>query len=493
MVHEKAGNVTGTKKWVYLFSEGNATMRDLLGGKGAGCAEMTNAGLPVPPGFTITTEACNAFYAGDQKLPEGLWAQVLDSLKTVEAKTGKKFGDATNPLLVSVRSGAKFSMPGMMDTVLNLGLNDEVTAGLAKLTNNERFAFDAYRRFIQLFGKIVLGIKGEAFEHDLDAAKASAGAKTDADLSVDSLKKLVSTYKGIVKRETGEDFPTEPLAQLERAVMAVFLSWNGKRAIDYRNFNKISHTLGTAVNVQTMVFGNMGTDSGTGVAFTRNPSTGEKKLYGEYLLNAQGEDVVAGIRTPAPIATLARDMPAVYKQFDEIATRLERHYKDIQDMEFTIERGTLYMLQTRSGKRTGPAAVKIAVELANEGIIDRRTALTEKYVPAGDITQLLLPRFDPADKAKATAEKRLLAKGLNASPGAAAGKAIFTADRAEELGTKGEAVILVRQETSPDDVHGMIAAQGRADGSRRRDQPRGSGRSLHGQALCGGRRGSAHR
>jgi pyruvate,orthophosphate dikinase len=460
LVHEKAGNVTGTKKWVYLFSEGNATMRDLLGGKGAGCAEMTNAGLPVPPGFTITTEACNAFYEAGQKFPDGMWDQVLADLKTVEAKTGKMFGDPANPLLVSVRSGAKFSMPGMMDTVLNLGLNDQVAGGLAKLTDNERFAFDAYRRFIQLFGKIVLGIKGDVFEHALDEAKKKFGAKTDADLNVAALKDLVSQYKVIVKRETGEDFPTDPLAQLERAVMAVFQSWNGKRAIDYRNFNKISHSLGTAVNVQTMVYGNMGTDSGTGVAFTRNPSTGEKKLYGEYLLNAQGEDVVAGIRTPAPIATLERDMPAVYKQFDEIATRLERHYKDIQDMEFTIERGTLYMLQTRSGKRTGPAAVKIAVDLANEGIIDRKTALTEKYVPANDISQLLLPRFDTEDKAKATAANRLLAKGLNASPGAASGKAIFTADRASELGKAGEAVILVRQETSPDDVHGMIASRG---------------------------------
>jgi pyruvate,orthophosphate dikinase len=460
VVEKEAATVSTSKKWVYLFSEGNASMRDLLGGKGAGCAEMTNAGLPVPPGFTITTEACNAYYEGGKTLPTGLWDQVTASLATIEQQTGKTFGDAANPLLVSVRSGAKFSMPGMMDTVLNLGLNDEVAAGLAKLTNNERFAFDAYRRFIQLFAKIVLGLKGDVFEEELEATKQRTGAKTDAELPVDALKGLVAHYKGIVKQQTGEDFPTQPLAQLERAVMAVFQSWNGKRAIDYRNYNKISHTLGTAVNVQTMVFGNMGNDSGTGVAFTRNPSTGEKKLYGEYLLNAQGEDVVAGIRTPAPIATLERDMPEVYRQFEEIAQRLERHYKDIQDMEFTIERGKLYMLQTRSGKRTGPAAVKIAVDLANEGVIDKKTALTEKYVPANDITQLLLPRFDAADKAKATAAKRLLAKGLNASPGAAAGKAIFTADKAEELGKAGEAVILVRQETSPDDVHGMLVAAG---------------------------------
>jgi pyruvate,orthophosphate dikinase len=459
-MREAATAATTGKKWVYLFHEGNAGMRDLLGGKGAGVAEMTNAGLPVPPGFTITTEACNAFYAGGRTLPAGLWDQVTASLSTVEEKTGKRFGDPANPLLVSVRSGAKFSMPGMMDTVLNLGLNDEVAAGLAKLTNNERFAFDAYRRFVQLFGKIVLGIKGEEFEHELEAAKQRTGAKTDADLSVGALKDLVARFKAIVREQTGKDFPTEPLKQLEQAIMAVFLSWNGRRAIDYRNFNKIPHDLGTAVNVQTMVFGNMGNDSGTGVAFTRNPSTGEKRLYGEYLLNAQGEDVVAGIRTPQPIATLERDMPEVYRQFEQIAERLERHYKDVQDLEFTIERGTLYMLQTRSGKRTGPAAVKIAVDLEHEGIIDRKTALTEKYVPAADITQLLLPRFVAEDKAKAAREGQLLATGLNASPGAAAGKAIFTADKAHELGSQGEAVILVRPETSPDDVHGMIAARG---------------------------------
>jgi pyruvate,orthophosphate dikinase len=457
---EATVNAITERKWVYLFHEGNASMRDLLGGKGAGCAEMTNAGLPVPPGFTITTEACNAYYAGGKTFPRGLWDQVTAALHEVEEHTGKQFGDAGNPLLVSVRSGAKFSMPGMMDTVLNLGLNDDVSAGLARLTGNERFAYDAYRRFVQLFGKIVLGVKGDVFEHELEQVKHRAGAKTDADLSVGALRDLVARFKSIIKDQTGEVFPTDPLQQLERAVMAVFQSWNGKRTIDYRNFNHISHDLGTAVNVQMMVFGNMGSDSGTGVAFTRNPSTGEKRLFGEYLLNAQGEDVVAGIRTPAPIATLERDMPAAYKQFEEIAERLERHYKDVQDLEFTIERGTLYMLQTRSGKRTGPAAVKIAVDLVNEGLIDKRTALTEKYVPAADITQLLLPRFIAEDKEKAAAESRLLATGLNASPGAAAGKAIFTADRAAEFAARGEAVVLVRQETSPDDVHGMIAARG---------------------------------
>jgi len=459
-MQQQSTATTTDKKWVYLFSEGNASMRDLLGGKGAGCAEMTNAGLPVPPGFTVTTEACNAFYAGNRQLPAGLWDQVLRSLRVVEDKAGKRFGDAANPLLVSVRSGAKFSMPGMMDTVLNLGLNDEVTAGLARLTNNERFAFDAYRRFVQLFGKIVLGVKGDVFEHELVAAKERLGAATDADLSAEGLKDLVARFKAIVRQETGEDFPTDPLMQLEQSIMAVFWSWNGKRAIDYRNFNRISHDLGTAVNVQTMVFGNMGPSSGTGVAFTRNPSTGEKRLFGEYLLNAQGEDVVAGTRTPAPIATLERDMPAVYREFVEIGERLERHYKDVQDLEFTIENGKLYMLQTRSAKRTGPAAVKIAVDLVQEGLIDKRTAIGEKYIPAGDITQLLLPRFVHEDKTKATGEGRLLATGLNASPGAAAGKAIFSADRASQLGSAGEPVVLVRPETSPDDVHGMIASRG---------------------------------
>ncbi len=459
-MQEPTATTTTDKKWVYLFEEGDASMRDLLGGKGAGCAEMTKAGLPVPPGFTITTEACNAFYAEGSKLPAGLWDQARASLQTVEAKTGKRFGDSANPLLLSVRSGAKFSMPGMMDTVLNLGLNDEVTAGLAKLTNNERFAFDAYRRFVQLFGKIVLGVKGEVFEHELEAEKSRVGAKTDADLSADALKDLVRRFKAIVREQTGEDFPTDPLKQLEQAIMAVFASWNGKRAIDYRNFNRISHDLGTAVNVQTMVFGNMGPTSGTGVAFTRNPSTGEKRLYGEYLLNAQGEDVVAGTRTPAPIATLERDMPEVYKEFTGIGERLERHYKDVQDLEFTIENGKLYMLQTRSAKRTGPAAVKIAVDLVREGVVDKRTAIGEKYIPAADITQLLLPRFIHEDKEKATKEGRLLSVGLNASPGAAAGKAVFSADRASELGATGEAVVLVRPETSPDDVHGMIAARG---------------------------------
>ena len=446
------------KKWVYLFEEGDGSRRDLLGGKGAGLASMTKAGLPVPPGFTITTEACNEFLKLGEKFPEGMWEQALEALKEVERKTGKRFGDPQNPLLVSVRSGAKFSMPGMMDTVLNLGLNDDTVKGLAALTNDERFAYDAYRRFISMFGRIVMGIDGSKFEHVLEKYKRETGAKTDADLTADSLKKLVEEYKEIFKRETGRDFPTDPYEQLRLAIRAVFLSWNGKRAIDYRNYNKIPHDLGTAVNVQTMVFGNMGNDSGTGVAFTRNPSTGEKELYGEFLINAQGEDVVAGIRTPEPIARLQDELPQVAQQFKEIAQRLESYYRDVQDMEFTVERGKLYMLQTRSGKRTAQAAVKIAVDMVKEGIITPEEAVMR--VEPGHVVQLLLPGFDPAAKDAATREGRLLTKGLNASPGAAVGKAVFDPDRAEEWGNAGEKVVLVRTETSPDDVHGMIAAQG---------------------------------
>jgi len=449
---------TTGKKWVYLFREGNATMRDLLGGKGAGCAEMTNAGLPVPPGFTITTEACNAFYDGGRQLPDGLWEQVQESLRDVESATGKTFGDQANPLLVSVRSGARFSMPGMMDTVLNLGLNDEVTQGLAALTGNPRFAQDAYRRFIQLFGKIVLGVEGDVFEHALDDIKREKGAKSDTDLDVAALREVVTRFKAIVREHTGEDFPTDPYEQLRRAIMAVFQSWNGRRAIDYRRRNRIADSLGTAVNVQTMVFGNMGTDSGTGVAFTRNPSTGEKKLYGEFLMNAQGEDVVAGIRTPEPISALEQRAPTVYQEFATIADRMERHYKDVQDLEFTIERGKLYMLQTRSAKRTGPAWVKTSVDMVREGLIDEGEAV--KRVPAGDIVQLLLPRFDQQEKDRLQREGKLLATGLNASPGAATGKAVFTADRSEEWAREGRAVVLVRPETSPEDYHGMIVAKG---------------------------------
>jgi pyruvate,orthophosphate dikinase len=439
-------------KWVYLFEEGDASMRDLLGGKGAGVAEMTRAGLPVPPGFTITTEACNAFYENGERFPPGMWEQVLRALKVTERKTGKRFGDPRNPLLVSVRSGAKFSMPGMMDTVLNLGLNAQTLRGLAELTGDERFAKDAYRRFIQLFSKIVLGIDGDLFEHELDAVKKKTRARTDADLTPAALDQVIERYRELVRTHAGLEFPEDPMDQLREAIGAVFSSWNNKRAIDYRNFNKIPHDLGTAVNVQSMVFGNMGNDSGTGVAFTRDPSTGEKVLYGEYLTNAQGEDVVAGIRTPKPISAMAEDLPKAYKQFVTIAKRLEKHYRDVQDMEFTIERGTLYMLQTRSAKRTAEAAVKIAVDMVHERLITRQEAVLR--VEPTQVDQLLHTRLDPKAKVE------VLATGLAASPGAAYGKAVFDADRAEAMAHKGEKVILVRIETNPDDVHGMIAAEG---------------------------------
>jgi pyruvate, orthophosphate dikinase len=446
------------RKWVYLFSEGNAKMRDLLGGKGAGVSEMTNAELPVPPGFTITTEACNEYYHAGKQFPDGMWDQALAALRTVEEQTGKKFGDASNPLLVSVRSGAKFSMPGMMDTVLNLGLNDDTVKGIITLSNDERFAYDAYRRFVQMFSKIVLDAKPEAFEQKIEEYKHKTGAATDADIPADALKQMVEDFKQIARDSSGKAFPEEPLEQLRYAIEAVFASWNNKRAIDYRNFNKIPHDLGTAVNVQTMVFGNMGNDSATGVAFTRNPSTGEKKLYGDYLINAQGEDVVAGIRNTSHIDKLSQEMPGVAEQFQQIAQRLEQHYRDVQDLEFTVERGRLYMLQTRSAKRTAAAAVKIAVDMVNEGLITKEEAI--QRVEPGQVVQLLLPRFDDEDIARAVKDGSELAKGVNASPGAAVGKAIFDADRAEAAGKAGEKVILVRQETSPDDVHGMLAAKG---------------------------------
>jgi len=443
---------TSKKKWVYLFTEGSAKMRDLLGGKGAGVAEMTRAGLPVPTGFTITTAACNAYYDSKQKFPDGMWDQVLAGVKVIEKKTGKGFGNPKNPLLVSVRSGAKFSMPGMMDTVLNLGLNAKTLQGLTALTKDERFALDAYRRFIQMFGKIVYDIDGDAFERVLAAKKQATGAATDADLKPAALQDLVTEFKAIFRKYTGKTFPEEPFEQLRAAIGAVFSSWNNKRATDYRNFNKIPHDLGTAVNVQSMVFGNMGDDSGTGVAFTRDPNTGDKLLYGEYLTNAQGEDVVAGIRTPKPIAALKEDLPKAYKEFQRIATKLEKHYRDVQDLEFTIERGKLYMLQTRSAKRTAQAAVKIAVDMVGEKLINKQEAVLR--VEPAQVDQLLHTRIDP------TAKVDVLATGLAASPGAAYGKAVFDADRAEAQAKAGEKVILVRIETNPDDVHGMIAAQG---------------------------------
>jgi pyruvate,orthophosphate dikinase len=442
-------------KYVYLFangeSEGNGEMKDLLGGKGAGLAEMTNAGLPVPPGFTITTQACNAYYAGGERFPDGMWNQVLSALRKIEISSGKEFGNLSNPLLVSVRSGAKFSMPGMMDTVLNLGLNDETLQGLISLTSNQRFALDAYRRFIQMFGKIVLGVDGELFEHALGKIKRAVNAKVDTDLKAENLADVCQEFKKIIRSETGSDFPADPYQQIEEAIKAVFRSWNGDRAKAYRRREKIPDDLGTAVNVVTMVFGNMGEDSGTGVAFTRNPATGEKKLFGDYLANAQGEDVVAGIRTPKHIDELKEYMPEIYRQFLEVAEKLERHYRDMQDLEFTVERGKLWMLQTRNGKRTGPAGVRIAVEMAKEGLIDERTAVMR--VPAGDLDQLLHKMVDP--KARLT----VLTQGINASPGAAAGKVVFTPKEAELWKEKGERVVLVRRETSPEDVRGMDAAQ----------------------------------
>ncbi len=440
-----------SKKWVYLFTEGNASMRDLLGGKGAGVAEMTRTGVPVPPGFTITTEACNEYFARGRQFPEGLWEQTLEALKVIEAQVGKKFGDPSNPLLVSVRSGARESMPGMMDTVLNLGLNKETLEGLARLTDNRRFAADAYRRFIQLFGKIVLGVDGEKFEHVMNEAKGKD--RQDTDLTADELMQIAETFKTIIKEDTGLDFPEDPYEQLRMAITAVFNSWMGRRAVDYRRVYKIPDTLGTGVNVQMMVFGNMGNDSATGVAFTRNPATGEDELYGEYLVNAQGEDVVAGIRTPKPISKLREEMPEVYQQFSEIAKMLERHYKDVQDVEFTIERGKLWMLQTRNGKRTGMAAVKIAVDMVNEGLIDKRTAL--RRVQPEMLNQFLFPIVDPRAAEHATR----LARGLAAGPGAAQGRIVLDPDEAAARSEQGERVILVRTETAPEDFHGMVASQ----------------------------------
>jgi pyruvate,orthophosphate dikinase len=448
------------KRYIYAWgeghAEGDATMRDLLGGKGAGLAEMTNAGLPVPPGFTITTVACTDYFAAGEQLPDGLWDDILAAVADLERQTGKRFGDPASPLLVSVRSGAKFSMPGMMDTVLNLGMNPDTRDGLIALTGDPRFGWDAYRRFIQMFGRIVLDVDGALFEPIIDAAKHARGVEADDELDADALHEVADAFLDLVRNRIGREFPTDPLEQLDLAVKAVFASWYGRRAHDYREFNRIPHDLGTAVNVVAMVFGNLGTDSGTGVAFTRDPNTGEKALFGEYLTNAQGEDVVAGIRTPSPIAALRDEMPEVYAEFQRIGERLEGHYRDVQDLEFTIERGRLFMLQTRSAKRTAPAAVRIAVEMVGEGIISRDEAI--QRVEPGQVVQLLLPRFDEA--AKAAAADLRLAKGLNASPGAATGQAVFEPDRAVEAAKAGHAVILVRTETSPDDVHGMLVAKG---------------------------------
>lgn len=455
------------KKYVYFFgggtAEGSKEMRNLLGGKGANLHEMTRLGVPVPPGFTISTEAC-VYYFKTNRIPDGLEEEVNANMKKLEELTGKKFGDNSNPLLVSVRSGARVSMPGMMDTILNLGLTDESVKGLAKQTNNERFALDAYRRFIQMFGETAKGIKHEHFERILDTIKKEAGVTQDSELTPEYLRKVIDEYKALYKEHTGEDFPQDPWKQLWDAIIAVFNSWNSERAVEYRKINKIPDDWGTAVNIVTMVFGNMGDDSGTGVAFTRNPLTGEDKFYGEFLPNAQGEDVVAGIRTPhalneyskqeknRDLPTLEETMPEIYKQLYEIGKKLEKHYRDMQDIEFTIERKKLYLLQTRNGKRTARAAVKIAVDMTEEGLITKEEALMR--VEAGRIDELLHPMFDPK------AEKHVIAKGLGASPGAAYGKVVFDSDEAAELGDKGEAVILVREETSPDDIKGMARSKG---------------------------------
>ena len=442
------------KKFVYSFNEGSKDMKDLLGGKGANLAEMTKIGLPVPFGFTVTTEACNRYYDEGKKIGDDIVASIFEKLEELENTTGKKFGDIENPLLVSVRSGAKISMPGMMDTILNLGLNDQTVEGLAALTENPRFAYDSYRRFIQMFGDVVMEIAKTKFDAIFDAKKEEHGYEFDVDLTTEDLKEIIVGYKALVKEEMGRDFPQEPKDQLMEAIMAVFRSWNNDRAILYRQLNEIPDSIGTAVNVQSMVFGNMGETSGTGVAFTRSPVNGEKAIFGEFLVNAQGEDVVAGIRTPQPIAEMAQAFPEVYTEFTRIAELLEKHYTDMQDMEFTVERNKLFMLQTRNGKRTAPAAVKIAVDMQSEGLIDKETAVMR--IEPAQIDQLLHPMFD-AEELK---EAEKLTKGLPASPGAATGQIYFNASDAETAVANGAKAILVRLETSPEDLAGMVAAEG---------------------------------
>ncbi len=457
------------KKWVYLFSEVEIAeeqvggdwedVRALLGGKGSGLADMTRAGVPVPPGFTVTTEACNSYLDTDGKFPSGMWEQELDSLSNVEKATGKLFGDPSNPLLVSCRSGAKFSMPGMMDTVLNIGLNDETAAGMAELTGDESFVYDAYRRLVEMFGKVVLGIPDEAFEGPMAEYKEKSGIKSDTELTAEDWKNLVDKFKAVVKENMGFDFPQDPYEQLRLATEAVFKSWNGKRAVAYRNAAGIEHDLGTGINIQTMVFGNMGWDSATGVAFTRDPATGDNLLYGDYLLNAQGEDVVAGIRNTQEISNLENEMPEAYKEFLEICDKLERHYRDMQDVEFTVEKNKLWMLQTRTGKRTAKAAVKIAVDMAKEGLISKEEAVLR--VLPDDVDTLLHPQFDLQAMEKARETGTFYASGVNASPGAAVGQVYFDADTAERMAKEeGQDVIMVRPFTKPDDVHGMLASKG---------------------------------
>jgi pyruvate,orthophosphate dikinase len=449
-------------KMIYYFgrtkTEGNGKQKQLLGGKGANLAEMTSIGLPVPPGFTITTEVCDAYYKSGRKLPAGLLEEVARNVAMLEKELGKKFGDTKNPLLVSVRSGAAQSMPGMMNTILNLGLNDEAVVGLAKATGNERFAYDAYRRLINMYGDVVCGVDHELFEHAFDKVKAKYKVKNDTDVPVEGMIQLCDEYKKVFQKHFGKPFPQDPIKQLELAIEAVFKSWMQPRAVKYRQVENITGLLGTAVNCQSMVFGNMGEDSGTGVAFTRDPATGEDKFYGEFLINAQGEDVVAGIRTPQHVDEMPKWNKAVFKELLTIKETLENHYRDVQDIEFTIERGKLFMLQTRNGKRTGAAAVKIACDMAKEKLIDEKTAVLR--IPAGDLTQLLLPSFTPAGKQAAKKEGRLLTIGLPASPGAAVGKLAFTADEAVDRTLDGEKVLLVRKETNPEDIEGMHSAVG---------------------------------
>ena len=441
-------------KFVYDFSEGNGSMRELLGGKGANLAEMSNLGMPVPQGFTVTTEACTKYYNDGRTIAPEIEAEIMEHLAKLEEKTGKQFGSTTNPLLVSVRSGARASMPGMMDTILNLGLNDVAVEGFAAKTGNPRFAYDSYRRFIQMFSDVVMELSKKRFEEIIDDMKAKKGVKQDVELDADDMKQLVVLFKEFYKAEKGVDFPQDPKVQLMEAVKAVFRSWDNPRANVYRRMNEIPYDWGTAVNVQSMVFGNSGNNSGTGVAFTRNPATGEKALFGEYLINAQGEDVVAGVRTPSPISKLQEEMPGVYEQFADIANRLEQHYKDMQDMEFTIEDGKLYMLQTRNGKRTAAAALKVAVDLVDEGMIDEKEAVCR--VEPKQLDALLHPTFD----AEALKKAAVVGKGLAASPGAACGQVVFTAEEAKEWAARGEKVVLVRLETSPEDIEGMQVSQG---------------------------------
>ena len=466
----QTGNEGSPTTWVYLFDQLEKieaerkpkdweAVRTLLGGKGANLFEMTRIGVPVPPGFTVTTEACNAYLEADRSFPENMWDQEVEAMRALERATGKRFGDAEDPLLVSCRSGSKFSMPGMMDTVLNIGLNDQAAQGLAETTGDPRFVFDAYRRLVQMFGCVVMGMPDEPFEKVIDEVKLARGIENDVDLTAEDWQGITERFKRLFRGFTGNDFPQDPFEQLELATRAVFNSWFGKRAVDYRNATNIRHDLGTAVNIQVVVFGNMGSDSGTGVAFTRNPVDGTSELYGDYLINAQGEDVVAGIRNTKPIKELKLEMPEVYEEFNAICIRLEQHFKDMQDVEFTIERGKLWMLQTRNGKRTARAAIAIGVDMAKEGLIDKREALIR--VTPEQVDMLLHPQFSDEIKAEAAERgERLVEKAVNASPGAAVGKAVFDADTAETWAKRGDPVIMVRPETRPDDVHGMIASKG---------------------------------